>query len=226
MEEYFKCSNCKELIEDVYESECCGRLYCAKCVGNTVNKACPFCHFKTLRFSKNVFAERIQKEIKIHCKYCGAYLPYREVVKHMMVCEEKMFLCSFSNCSFKGKKKEMVDHMVKSHELFMLVLMEEYPSFAKEIKKLSKEENMNKDKEKDDETIIDFNNSFSENFLLNHTFERVVPSGRIYNTNTRYVRYHRNEPFVPIDMGNEDSDGNSNSFVEGEYDDMMESNYS
>ena len=226
MEEYFKCSNCKELIEDVYESECCGRLYCAKCVGNTVNKACPFCHFKTLRFSKNVFAERIQKEIKIHCKYCGAYLPYREVVKHMMVCEEKMFLCSFSNCSFKGKKKEMVDHMVKSHELFMLVLMEEYPSFAKEIKKLSKEENMNKDKEKDDETIIDFNNSFSENFLLNHTFERVVPSGRIYNTNTRYVRYHRNEPFVPIDMGNEDSDGNSNSFMEGGYDDMMESNYS
>lgn len=113
--------------------------------------------------------------------------------------------------------------MIKSHELFMLVLMEEYPSFAKEIKKLSKEENVNKDKEKDDETIIDFNNSLSENFLLNH---RVVPSGSIYNTNTRYVRYHRNEPFVPIDMGNEDSEGNSNSFVEGGYDDMMESNYS
>ncbi len=223
MEEYFKCSNCKELIEDVYESECCGRLYCAKCVGNTVNKACPYCHVKTLRFSKNVFAERIQKEIKIHCKYCSAYLPYREVLKHMMVCEEKMFLCSFSKCSYKGKKKEMVAHMIKSHELFMLVLMEEYPSFAKEIKKLSKEENVNKDKEKDDETIIDFNNSLSENFLLNH---RVVPSGSIYNTNTRYVRYHRNEPFVPIDMGNEDSEGNSNSFVEGGYDDMMESNYS
>lgn len=225
MEEYFKCSNCKELIEDVYESECCGRLYCDKCVGNIVNEVCPFCHLKTLRFSKNVFAERIQKEIKIHCKYCNAYLPYRELIKHMMVCEEKMFECSFGHCCYKGKKKEIVAHMIKSHELFMLVLMEEYPSFSKEIKKLSKEDNVNKDKEKDDETIIDFNNSFSGNFMLNQTFERAIPSGSLYNANNRYDRYHRPVQFIPIDLENDQSDGVSQSY-DGDVYDMGESNYS
>ena len=161
MEKYFKCNSCHQLIDDVFESECCGKLFCSNCIGILVNKSCPHCSNKKMHFGKNHFAQRLLKSIKVTCKYgCGKKFPYDEMRRHLLICENKEYFCSFDNCSFKGKKNEILKHLIKSHQIFMLTFMEYYDNFNTIMNKILKGTDKKfLNDEKEDETLVDFVNS-------------------------------------------------------------------
>lgn len=159
MEEYFKCLNCKELIRECFESECCGDLYCSKCVVTLVTTPCTKCK-KDLHFSKNSFAERFVKLIKVSCKFnCGKKFSYEEMRTHLLNCEKKIFECSFPKCEFKGKKDEMHRHIIQAHYTYLLIMMENYNSFEKTIEEIEKGNDKGDTCDKDDETLVYFANS-------------------------------------------------------------------
>ncbi len=176
MEKYFKCNSCHQLIDDVFESECCGKLFCSYCIGMLVNKSCPHCSNKKMIFGKNNFAQRLLKNIKVTCKFgCGKKFPYEEMRYHLLICDNKEYFCSFDNCNFKGKKNDILKHLIKEHQIFILSFMEYYDSFSNIINKICKKNDKKLlSDEKEDETLVDFVNS--DNF-----YENEFPLNRIDN---------------------------------------------
>ena len=174
MEKYFNCFNCKELINVVFESKCCGILYCHNCKSKLINTQCLKCD-KPLELQRNNFAQRLLKNINVKCKYgCGLTLPYDKMKEHILTCDKKIYICSFDNINntnnennnFKGYKKEMIEHMIKQHPKILLFFMENYKNFEKTVDKLL---NKNVDKMNDD-TILNISNNLNnlnENFLNN-----------------------------------------------------------
>ena len=165
MEKYFNCFNCKELINVVFESKCCGILYCHNCKNKLINTQCLKCD-KPLELQRNNFAQRLLKNINVKCKYgCGLTLSYDKMQEHILTCDKKIYVCSFDNITnnknennnFKGYKKEIVDHMVKQHPKILLLFMENYKNFEKTFDKLL---NKNVDKMNDD-TILNISNNLN-----------------------------------------------------------------
>lgn len=141
MDSYLKCKNCKELIDIVFESKCCGELYCHNCKSKLQSKNCLKCNI-SLEFQKNSFAQRLFKNMKVKCTYgCGISLFYDKMKEHLLTCEKKIYICSFdnirnnkeNNIPFKGYKKEMINHMIKSHPKILLFFMENYKTLGKKI---------------------------------------------------------------------------------------------
>ena len=166
MDKYFICNYCNEIIYDVFESDCCGKLYCSSCIGNLINKPCKYCPNTLQRFSKNIFAERLMHSIIVKCKYgCEKRLPFNSMRTHLLSCEKKVYECSFPKCNYKGIKKDMLNHLVHNHEIYLLFLMENYDYFKTEINKITNNENA---QEKENETLVIAESSFSSfrmNFL-------------------------------------------------------------
>ena len=139
MDNYFNCKNCKELIDIVYESKCCGELYCHNCRSKLISTKCPKCK-ASIEFQKNAFAQRLLKNIKVNCTYgCGKILSYDKMKEHLLICEKKLYTCSFDNITnktinnipFKGYKKELMSHMIKEHPKILLFYMENYKTLSK-----------------------------------------------------------------------------------------------
>jgi hypothetical protein len=171
MEKYFNCFNCKELINIVFESKCCGILYCHNCKSKLINTQCLKCD-KPLELQRNMFAQRLLKNINVKCKYgCGTTLTYDKMKEHLLICDKKIYICSFDNIKndgkdekvFKGYKKEMIDHMVKQHPKILLFFMENSKTFQKQIDKIL---NKNIDKMNDD-TILNISNNLNNSLLIN-----------------------------------------------------------
>ena len=95
---------------------------------------------------------------------------------HLLICNNKEYFCSFDNCNFKGKKNEILHHLIKEHQIFILSLMEYYDSFSNIINKICKKNDKKLlNDEKEDETLVDFVNSenFNENefpFRMDNNF--------------------------------------------------------
>ena len=165
MEKYFECFNCKNLMGAVYESKCCGILYCQNCKEKLAKTHCLKCN-KILELQRNKFAQRLLKNTSVICKYnCGAKLSYDKMKQHLLTCEKKIYICSFDKLynndinkqPFKGNKKEILDHLVKEHSHILLLFMENHENFEPILKKLLKK-GINDDLNKND-TILDLTNS-------------------------------------------------------------------
>ena len=176
MEKYFECFNCKDLMDIVYESKCCGILYCHNCKAKLTNSKCLKCN-KLMKFQKNIFAQRLLKNINVKCKYgCGITLPYDKMKQHLLVCEKKIYICSFDKIynndlnkqPFKGNKKEILEHLVKEHSQILLLFMENHQNFEPILKKLLKK-NLNNIENNKEDTILDLTNSgnFNLDFFRN-----------------------------------------------------------
>ena len=168
MEKYFECFNCKGLMEIVFENKCCGLLYCQDCKNKLSNHKCLKCS-KLLVFQRNIFAQRLLKNINVKCKYnCGTTLPYEKMKQHLLTCKNKIYICSYDNIydenlkkePFKGNKKEILEHLIKEHSKILLLFMENYQNFEPILKKLVKK-NINKEDNKED-------NNFNSGFLRNN----------------------------------------------------------
>ena len=171
MEKYFECFCCKELLGIVYESRCCGKLYCQNCKIKLNDTKCSECD-KKLDMQRNIFAQRMLKNIKVNCKYnCGTKLPYDKMKYHECICDKKIYTCSFDKIfnkelknSFKGNKKEILNHLKNSHSPILLIFMENYQSFSPVLKNvktinLYKRNSNNINSNVNEDTILDLTSS-------------------------------------------------------------------
>ena len=175
MENYFNCFNCKELIDIVFESKCCGKLYCHNCKIKLMNTHCLKCD-KILELQRNIFAQRLLKNINVRCKYgCGLISSYDKMKEHLLICDKKIYNCSWDNLkknqisninNFKGYKKDISEHMKNKHPKILIFFMENYKVFENGINKIL---NKNIDKMNDD-TILNISNNLNnlnDSLLIN-----------------------------------------------------------
>ena len=172
MENYFNCFNCKELIDIVFESKCCGKLYCHNCKIKLMNTHCLKCD-KILELQRDIFAQRLLKNINVRCKYgCGLISSYDKMKEHLLICDKKIYNCSWDNLkknqisninNFKGYKKDIIEHMKNKHPKILIFFMENYKVFENGINKIL---NKNIDKMNDD-TILNISNNLNDSLLIN-----------------------------------------------------------
>ena len=204
MEKFFQCFYCNQLIDNVYESECCGKLYCSNCISKLISKKCSLCQ-NNLFFQKNLFAQRMLKNIKIKCKYnCGKTLSYEEMKRHLLTCENKTYLCEFdhddnnnNNIEFKGNKNEILEHLKTSHPIHLLIFMESYYMFKNTINKIIKCNKNDAENENEDETVLDFTNSNNNEIISRFSGNDILPVNYIVNEDSDEDLLDRHYAFVP-----------------------------
>ena len=197
MEKFFQCFYCNQLIDNVYESECCGKLYCSNCISKLISKKCNLCQ-NNLFFQKNLFAQRMLKNIKIKCKYnCGKTLSYEDMKRHLLTCENKTYLCEFehndnnNNIQFKGNKNEILEHLKNNHPIHLLIFMECYYMFKNTINKIIKCNKNDGENENEDETVLDFTNSNNNEIISRFSGNDILPVNYIVNEDSDEDLLHR-----------------------------------
>lgn len=136
LEIILKCERCKDLAEEPYSSECCGRLYCEKCSLYLSLDSCTHC-LKNLKIIRNIFAKNLLLAGSFECIYkCGQFYNFTSLKSHKLLCEKKPYKCEIENCNFEGNKSVFFKHIIKKHAAFFLILCENYSDFEKNIEKL------------------------------------------------------------------------------------------
>ncbi len=135
IEKYLICKRCKFIIENPFEIECCGDLYCSNCVKYSSNKIiCLNCNKKST-FRQNSFVKRIINHMIINCPFnCEMKYPSNEIRDHMMQCELREYSCNIcdyknTNKKFNGNKKEFMTHLMNFHENDLLKYNDNYEKY-------------------------------------------------------------------------------------------------
>ena len=175
-EKYMICQYCKLLLENPYESICCGELFCQKCSNFLENDKCITC-FKIHEFRQNFFVKRILNQMSISCFYnCGEKLHSTSLRNHMINCKNRQYTCNVCEDSyfpkeiFSGNKKDFLSHFIENHSDNIIDLNENLKinNFSKKKKfdfdLLIKEEKKELSIE-DEKPLLKKNNYFS--FLTN-----------------------------------------------------------
>ena len=96
------------------------------------------CREKNFKYRKNNFAKSLLKNYdgKVICPYgCNNNIKLKEAKPHKYDCNESLFKCSINDCIFEGKRKDILDHLVKEHENIITILSENYPTLKDEFNK-------------------------------------------------------------------------------------------
>lgn len=131
MEELFKCSECQNLDDNVYELDCCGLIFCEGCqIKHKQNRdTCKRCGIES-DFKINHFVNRIVQSFVVKCKYhCGKQCQFQDMKPHLKTCSNREYNCTFDNCLFIGKKDDLMQHLITSHNVYLLCLMEAMNEF-------------------------------------------------------------------------------------------------
>lgn len=106
IENLLNCGKCNFIINasiNIYETKCCGTLFCEDCINrDDLNKTCEKCK-KPMVYGMNSFAKRILRDINVTCKYCFNKYPNKLMKKHMTICDKRIFKCYFCK---EDKKNE------------------------------------------------------------------------------------------------------------------------
>ena len=134
----FRCPICWEIVEEPWETSCCGNLFCEKCMQSYISNKCPICRTKNFKYRKNMFAKILLKEYEgiFICPYgCNKKIKLKEFKEHKYDCEDALFKCNINKCNFEGKRKNALEHLVKNHEDELALLSENYQAFMGEFNK-------------------------------------------------------------------------------------------
>jgi len=126
---FLTCNKCNMIIENPYESECCGILFCYSCIEpeqiGKEKELCRKCQ-KNATYRQNSFLKRIINQMNIPCGFnCLKILPSNEIKSHMISCELREYVCNIclnnnrvnNKCDqFSGRKKEFTIHLLQEHE--------------------------------------------------------------------------------------------------------------
>jgi hypothetical protein len=180
LQQNLNCPICLSITEDPWESNCCGHLFCNKCIQNVKDRKCPICRTKNTLFRENAFAKIILSNMLVKCPYgCDLVTPVANLKLHKYQCEEATFKCSIEkDCRFEGTKKESIKHFADKHSEKMLILAEHYPSLKSIYDKNSIFEKFNKMKIQEKE----LEKNFKENLNFNENIEE-SPNTNV-NTNS------------------------------------------
>ena len=113
-ESYLNCGICLDFASNAVETVCCHQLFCQDCLADI--SSCPICR-KSLKIVASHAIRRIIGKISKPCNFCKEMIENSNWESHLQVCEERNnFNCIFSNCSFKGYKKDVLEHITSTHE--------------------------------------------------------------------------------------------------------------
>ena len=134
----FRCPICWDIVEEPWETSCCGNLFCEKCMLSYISNKCPMCRTKNFKYRKNMFAKILLKEYEGNfiCPHgCNQRIKLNEFKEHKYDCEDAIFKCNINKCNFEGKRKNALEHLIKNHEEELALLSENYKSFKDEFNK-------------------------------------------------------------------------------------------
>lgn len=109
--ENFRCVVCYELADNSVECLLCGNVFCKGCVFNI---KCPLCR-NSSTYKDSFFARRIIDSLPVSCEACKTTTTRGGLLDHQRQCDERIFHCKISLCSFQGKKKEFEEHLHQNH---------------------------------------------------------------------------------------------------------------
>ena len=129
IEQNLKCPICFSIVEDPWETTCCGQLFCQKCKDSYIDSKCPLCWNNKFKFRKNLFASLLLSKLQTKCPFgCEKMITFKKVKIHKYECMKYSFKCKINGCSFEGNKKEAPQHLIKSHPALLSIVSENYNS--------------------------------------------------------------------------------------------------
>ena len=124
--EEYRCRICKDVLQKLQETECCGQHYCKDCLekslqGRKVNKAtatkqCPHCQADNFNHIKYLPLERKIKDLKVYCpnRHEGCVVEVRlgAIENHKQKCDYATVSC-LNSCGEQLLRKEIHLHLDK-----------------------------------------------------------------------------------------------------------------
>lgn len=124
-----KCPICLAIVDEPFESSCCGHLFCSFCIKKIKYQRCPICRDEDVEFNPNIFVKNLMKEMKVQCKYgCDSSINLSDLKIHRFNCSHSKFKCTINSCDFSGTKEESLKHLAQKHTDDLIVLTENFPS--------------------------------------------------------------------------------------------------
>ena len=125
-EQNLNCPICQTICVHPYESDCCGQLFCKKCIDNYSNSKCPLCR-SYVKFRENTFIKKFMENYKVKCEYgCDMIIPISQMKYHRFQCEEALYNCSIFDCKIQLKLNQMLNHMTETHTDLSIILAEKF----------------------------------------------------------------------------------------------------
>ena len=127
IEQNLKCPICLNIVEDPWETSCCGHLFCEKCKSNCSDSHCPLCRNGKFKFRKNLFAGVLLSQLDTKCPYgCNQLIKFKRVKMHKYECAKSNFKCKIKDCFFEGNKAESLKHLLNSHGDLLSIVSENF----------------------------------------------------------------------------------------------------
>ena len=142
----FRCPICLEIIEEPWETSCCGYLFCEECILSYKSNKCPMCRAKNFKCRKNTFAKILLNEYggTFICPHgCNKKIKLKEFREHKYECDDAIFKCSINKCNFEGKRKNALNHLINNHDNIIALLSENYQILKGVFKKFDIFEKLN-----------------------------------------------------------------------------------
>ena len=134
------CPICFKIAEDAMESECCGQIFCNRCINKVESNVCPMCRRVNLKVHISLSMRKLIKNLPVKCIHgCGFTDNTENIKKHYFVCKNRDFTCKINKCGSVLKKSEFLCHVIDCHEEIVIAISENYdkifsPSIAKKLK--------------------------------------------------------------------------------------------
>lgn len=111
---YLICPICLNISENAVESNCCGNIFCHKCI--IQQNKCPLCRHTDFKYSPNITIRKIINDILIECKNdkCNFKTTIKNMKEHYKECKYNIYKCNI--CNFEDSRKKLLDHIILSHK--------------------------------------------------------------------------------------------------------------
>ena len=122
-----RCGICTIIPIDAVETDCCGNLFCYRCLNVPIRKVttCPICRFpdekedtRTFCWHRNMVVRRmIENYVEVECDFCEAVMPQKNLYAHRVEFHSPCvwsfaYACHPGQeaCTWRGKKSEVEHH--------------------------------------------------------------------------------------------------------------------
>ena len=117
IDDLIKCPICFNYLNNPYECELCGGLFCEDCIQNWLKKTqkCPM-RCSELKIKRaDINSRKLLNVIELHCQNypdCNFKGKYWDLLSHEEKCNFQKIKCPNSICKYKGKFSDLQKHLM------------------------------------------------------------------------------------------------------------------